>query len=73
MLFHTVMEPESQAYYEQVRMTIRGELNLEALQKSFQALVQRHETLRSNIYHKSASRSRLIVLRSGIQRFITRI
>ncbi|WP_134914792.1 hypothetical protein [Paenibacillus sp. IHB B 3084] len=23
MLFHTVMEPESQAYYEQVRMTIR--------------------------------------------------
>ncbi|MGW8957675.1 amino acid adenylation domain-containing protein [Paenibacillus sp. NPDC055715] len=63
MLFHTVMEPESQAYYEQVRMTIRGELNLEALQKSFQTLVQRHETLRSNIYHKSASRSRLIVFK----------
>lgn len=63
MLFHTVMEPESQAYYEQVRMTIRGELNLEALQKSFETLVQRHETLRSNIYHKSASRSRLIVFK----------
>ncbi|EHS57515.1 non-ribosomal peptide synthetase [Paenibacillus sp. Aloe-11] len=63
MLFHTVMEPESQAYYEQVRMTIQGELNLETLQKSFQTLVQRHETLRSNIYHKSASRSRLIVFK----------
>ncbi|AZH29547.1 non-ribosomal peptide synthetase [Paenibacillus sp. M-152] len=63
MLFHTVMEPESQAYYEQVRMTIRGELNLEALQKSFQTLVQRHEALRSNIYHQSASRSRLIVFK----------
>lgn len=63
MLFHTVMEPESQAYYEQVRMIIRGELNLEALQKSFETLVQRHETLRSNIYHKSASRSRLIVFK----------
>ncbi|MVO98370.1 non-ribosomal peptide synthetase [Paenibacillus lutrae] len=63
MLFHTVMEPDSQAYFEQVRMTIRGELNLDALQRSFQTLVQRHETLRSNIYQKSASRSRLIIFK----------
>ncbi|MBE0344350.1 hypothetical protein E4V51_32150, partial [Paenibacillus sp. 28ISP30-2] len=63
MLFHTVMEPESQAYYEQVRITIRGVLNLEALQKSFQTLVQRHESLRSNIYYKSVSRARLIVFK----------
>lgn len=63
MLFHTVMEPESQAYYEQVRLSIRGELDLDALQKSFQTLIQRHETLRTNIYHKSASRARLIVFK----------
>ncbi|MGG4217921.1 amino acid adenylation domain-containing protein [Paenibacillus jamilae] len=61
MLIHALMEPESHAYYEQLRISIRGELNWNALQKSFQLLVQRHEILRSNIYHKSASRSRLIV------------
>lgn len=63
MLFHTVMEPDSQAYHEQVRIVIRGELNLNALQKSFQLLVQRHETFRANIYYQSASRSRLVVLK----------
>lgn len=63
MLVHALMEPESQAYYEQLRISIRGDLDWNALQKSFQLLVQRHETLRSNIYHKSASRSRLIVFK----------
>lgn len=63
MLVHALMEPESQAYYEQLRISIRGDLDWNALQESFQLLVQRHETLRSNIYHKSASRSRLIVFK----------
>ncbi|MNW27829.1 Plipastatin synthase subunit A [compost metagenome] len=61
MLFHAVMEPESQAYMEQVTLVLEGELHLETLQRSFQYLVDRHEVLRANIYYQSGSRSRLIV------------
>lgn len=61
MLFHAVMEPESQAYMEQVTLVLEGELQLDTLQRSFQYLVDRHEVLRANIYYQSGSRSRLIV------------
>lgn len=35
MLVHALMEPESQAYYEQLRISIRGDLDWNALQKAF--------------------------------------
>lgn len=41
------LEPDSSAYNIASALSFKGALNLEALQKSFQALIDRHETLRT--------------------------
>ena len=41
------LEPTSTAYHVPVALRLRGELDLEALQKSFDALIERHESLRT--------------------------
>ncbi|WLI44523.1 amino acid adenylation domain-containing protein [Pseudomonas beijingensis] len=41
------MEPDSAAYHIPAALRIQGDLDLEALQQSFAALVQRHESLRT--------------------------
>ncbi|MFC9773776.1 amino acid adenylation domain-containing protein [Paenibacillus chitinolyticus] len=63
MLFHALMNPDSHAYLEQVSLSIRGDLDMQALERSFRLLVQRHETLRSNMYHKNVAKPRQIVFK----------
>ena len=41
------LEPESSAYNISVELQVRGDLNRKALQESLDALIQRHETLRT--------------------------
>ncbi|MCR8843449.1 amino acid adenylation domain-containing protein [Paenibacillus sp. SC116] len=50
MQFHTMMEPNSGAYFEQMTFTIEGNLNVDLFEKSLEQLTQRHDVLRTNFY-----------------------
>ncbi|WP_231885283.1 condensation domain-containing protein, partial [Paenibacillus elgii] len=50
MLFHSQLEPDSAAYFEQVTFELRGSLNVEAIVQSFDSLMERHAALRTNFY-----------------------
>lgn len=63
MLFHSMMEPHSSAYIEQVQLSVTGELDHALLEQSMQIVIQRHETLRSNLYHKNIARPRQIIFK----------
>ncbi|NEP32738.1 amino acid adenylation domain-containing protein [Moorena sp. SIO3B2] len=50
MLFHTVYEPESEVYFEQLLCTIKGTLKGAVLEQAWQQVVARHPVLRSSFY-----------------------
>jgi amino acid adenylation domain-containing protein/non-ribosomal peptide synthase protein (TIGR01720 family) len=47
MLFHSLEEPESGIYFEQVACTLAGELDVPALERAWQRVVDRHASLRT--------------------------
>ncbi len=47
MLFHTLYEPESGMYFEQLSCTLDGNLNVLAFQQAWQQVVERHPVLRT--------------------------
>src|SRR5687768_11042232 len=47
MLFHSLLEPESDAYVNQLAVTLLGELDEAAFQQAWQYIVDRHEILRT--------------------------
>ncbi|MBZ9779960.1 amino acid adenylation domain-containing protein [Pseudomonas sp. REP124] len=47
LLFHSVLEPDSRVYYQQLSLEIQGPLNLTAFRGAWQALMQRHAVMRS--------------------------
>ncbi|MDT0125669.1 non-ribosomal peptide synthase/polyketide synthase [Paenibacillus sp. RRE4] len=48
MLFHSLLDADSEAYFEQVTFDLHGSLNVEAFAKGLDTLVQRNEALRTN-------------------------
>ncbi|MBR2564034.1 MAG: amino acid adenylation domain-containing protein, partial [Paenibacillus sp.] len=48
MLFHSLLDVDSEAYFEQVTFDLYGSLNVEAFTKGLDTLVQRNEALRTN-------------------------
>src|SRR5215510_14695979 len=47
LLFHTLYAPGSGVYFEQLRFSFRGELELEVLEQAWQQVVDRHSILRT--------------------------
>ncbi|GGE47148.1 amino acid adenylation domain-containing protein [Pedobacter psychrotolerans] len=47
ILFHTLLEQQSSAYFQQSAFLIKGNLNIAALEKALQQLVERHDVLRT--------------------------
>src|SRR5215213_3271851 len=47
MLFHSLSAPASGVYVEQVQCVLRGELNVSAFERAWQAVVARHPALRT--------------------------
>src|SRR6185295_2487890 len=47
MLFHTLHEPESGMYLEQLICTLHGDLDIAALGNAWQRVVDRHPVLRT--------------------------
>ncbi|MGG1619718.1 condensation domain-containing protein, partial [Paenibacillus sp. NRS-1781] len=50
MLFHSLMEPKSGAYFQQASFDLQGSFDVSAFRKSLDVLTQRHETLRTNFH-----------------------
>ncbi|MBD8499270.1 non-ribosomal peptide synthase/polyketide synthase [Paenibacillus arenosi] len=48
MLFHSLLDADSEAYFEQVTFDLYGSLNVEDFIQGLDTLVQRNETLRTN-------------------------
>jgi amino acid adenylation domain-containing protein/non-ribosomal peptide synthase protein (TIGR01720 family) len=63
MLFHTVKEEQSAAYVEQMIFSIKGEIEKDLLQKSFNMLVERYDILRTLFYYEQVDQPLQIVLR----------
>ncbi|NEQ11171.1 MAG: hypothetical protein F6K37_36300 [Moorea sp. SIO4E2] len=47
LLFHTLSDPNSGVYLEQILLTLSGQVNQETLKQSWQQVVQRHGVLRT--------------------------
>ncbi|MBE0342183.1 hypothetical protein E4V51_14890, partial [Paenibacillus sp. 28ISP30-2] len=50
MLFHSLMEPESGAYFQQASFDQKGSFDVAVFRKSLDLLTQRHEALRTNFH-----------------------
>jgi len=68
MLFHALYEPDSQAYFEQMRYDVEGELNIEIFKQSWQILHNRHDVLRTVfVYNKSSKLLQMVLKHRDIQ------
>ncbi len=56
MLFHTLLEPESGAYFEQLTLHIQGILDQSAFSQALAALIQRHGVLRTSFVWKKSEK-----------------
>ncbi|MCG7410875.1 non-ribosomal peptide synthase/polyketide synthase, partial [Paenibacillus sp. ACRRX] len=50
MWFHSVIDGQASAYFEQTRFTLEGELDVDVFINSLEVLANRHSVLRTNFY-----------------------
>ncbi|MDF2796271.1 MAG: non-ribosomal peptide synthetase, partial [Pseudomonas orientalis] len=62
MLFHTLLEPEAQAYINQLRLDIDG-LDLLAFGRAWQAALDRHDILRSSFHWQGLDSAHQVIQR----------
>lgn len=65
MLLQYLMDHDSVAYCEQSSFTVKGDLNRELLEESFNRLIKRHEALRTVFIHEGVERPVQVVLNPG--------
>ncbi|AXY73694.1 amino acid adenylation domain-containing protein [Paraflavitalea soli] len=63
MLFHAIADPTSTAYFEQTSYCLVGHLNMEAVEKSLNALMARHPVLRTRFLYKGLEKPLQLVLK----------
>ncbi|MFV9833052.1 amino acid adenylation domain-containing protein [Bacillus stercoris] len=63
MLFHSLLQKDSQAYVEQASFTIAGKVNPQYFQNSINALVARHDIFRTIFISQNVSSPQQVVLR----------
>ncbi|MED3966048.1 non-ribosomal peptide synthetase, partial [Niallia taxi] len=64
MLFHSLMDPDSQSYFEQKSFTLKGDLNLEVLERSFSKLIERYDVLRTIIVYENMKSPKQMILKT---------
>lgn len=68
MLFHSLLDAESGAYFEQATLTIEGNINVPKLIESIELLSKRHAILRTNFYNEWRNKPLQIVYKDkGIE------
>ena len=68
MLFHSIFEKDSSAYFQQISFTVKGEFHADLFEKSLNIIVARHDILRTNFVHEKVKRPQQVVFK---QRHIT--
>ncbi|WP_338817817.1 plipastatin non-ribosomal peptide synthetase PpsC [Bacillus subtilis] len=63
MLFHSLYDEQSRAYFEQASFTINGQLDLERFQKSMDAVFDRYDIFRTAFIYKNVAKPRQVVLK----------
>jgi len=63
MLFHSILEPDSATYHEQLYFILNGDLDLSAFKKALNALVDRHPVLRTAMVYKKRDKMLQVVHR----------
>ncbi len=63
MLFHSLREPESGVYCEQLTCTLRGALHTAAFEQAWQQVMQRHAVLRTSFVWRNVERPMQVVQR----------
>ncbi|MBT7590555.1 MAG: amino acid adenylation domain-containing protein [Candidatus Scalindua sp.] len=56
MLFHSLADRESQAYFQQTSWRIQGNLDVATFEASWNELTRRHDVLRTNFIHTNTDR-----------------
>ncbi|MCY8823358.1 non-ribosomal peptide synthetase [Bacillus atrophaeus] len=63
IMFHSMIKEQSEAYHETMIINLEGELELELLKKALQAVVDKHEMLRTNFDHTNFQDSMQIIFK----------
>jgi amino acid adenylation domain-containing protein len=64
LLFHSLFSPESDAYLQQLRFSIRGDLDVAAFERAWQRVVERHAILRTGFVWERQEKPLQVVRRS---------
>ncbi len=64
ILYHTIADQDSSTYFEQFTYRIRGELDLQAFEQSWNELAKRHSVLRTAIVFEQVKEPVQVVLQS---------
>ncbi|MFP7700224.1 amino acid adenylation domain-containing protein [Bacillus sp. C15] len=64
MLFHSLLDHDSRAYFEQAVFTISGQLDRERFQKSIDTVFERYDIFRTTFIHKNVAKPRQVVLKN---------
>ncbi|HVN52764.1 MAG TPA: amino acid adenylation domain-containing protein [Anaerolineaceae bacterium] len=70
MLFHSLYAPQSGVYFEQSNWTLSGAIDLNAFQRAWQFLLDRHMALRSTFLWENVDEPLQIVYRSVCVEFV---
>ncbi|HEY2491658.1 MAG TPA: amino acid adenylation domain-containing protein [Paenibacillus sp.] len=63
MLFHSYLNTDSPAYFEQFSCTVSGILDVQLLEDSFNVLIQKYDVLRMNFLHENMKNPKQIVFK----------
>ncbi|TYS51128.1 non-ribosomal peptide synthetase [Bacillus infantis] len=63
MLFHTVHQPESDLYIEQIRLTFTAALDKQLFQEAWESTIERHDALRTTFHWKGTDIPLQVVLK----------
>ncbi len=61
MLYHALLDEESEAYHEVVVLTVKGELDINMMEISFNKLIKRHDILRTIFDNKNFNKNMQVV------------
>ncbi|MBA9085510.1 amino acid adenylation domain-containing protein/non-ribosomal peptide synthase protein (TIGR01720 family) [Fontibacillus solani] len=70
MMFHSQMDPDSGAYFEQMTFTMKGTLSQDVFVQSLDILTGRHDVLRTNFYTGWKDQTLQVVFRDRRTKFI---
>ncbi len=64
MLFHSLYDKDSLAYHEISSFRVEGEIDIDAMKRSLQKLIERYDVLRTIFIYKNLDKPRQVVLKN---------